>query len=82
MPNQVANHARKRGTIASVSTCNPIVEFGHDLPVPPRTAMEETALDLMLNSDSPISPMQIEAWLLLAFMLGLVVWGLMGERHD
>jgi hypothetical protein len=44
--------------------------------------MEETALDLMLNSDSPISPMQIEAWLLLAFMLGLVVWGLMGERHD
>ncbi|MBD1848143.1 hypothetical protein H6F89_33280 [Cyanobacteria bacterium FACHB-63] len=44
--------------------------------------MEETALDLMLNSDSPIPPMTIEAWLILAFQVGLVAWGLMGERRD
>jgi hypothetical protein len=44
--------------------------------------MEETALDLMLNSDSPISPMTIKSLLLLAFMLGLVVWGVWVERRD
>ncbi|MBD1825051.1 hypothetical protein H6F51_21520 [Cyanobacteria bacterium FACHB-DQ100] len=44
--------------------------------------MEETALDLMLNSEPPISPMTIEAWLLLAFMLGLGGQGLLSEQRD
>ncbi|WP_277881571.1 hypothetical protein [Leptolyngbya sp. FACHB-17] len=44
--------------------------------------MEETALDLMLSSEPPIPPMTLEAWLILAFMLGLVAWGLLAERRD
>ncbi|MBD2079417.1 hypothetical protein [Leptolyngbya sp. FACHB-17] len=44
--------------------------------------MEETALDLMLNSEPAIAPMTIAVWLILAFQVGLVAWGLMAERRD
>ncbi|MBD2079060.1 hypothetical protein H6G01_03875 [Leptolyngbya sp. FACHB-17] len=35
-----------------------------------------------MNSEPAIAPMTIEAWLILAFQVGLVAWGLMGERRD
>ncbi|MBD1825656.1 hypothetical protein H6F51_24625 [Cyanobacteria bacterium FACHB-DQ100] len=36
--------------------------------------MEE--IDFLMNSEPAIVPMTIEAWVILAFMLGLVAWGL------
>ncbi|MEP0983502.1 hypothetical protein [Leptolyngbya sp. FACHB-17] len=42
--------------------------------------MEE--IDFLMNSEPAIAPMTIEAWLILAFQVGLVAWGLMGERRD
>ncbi|MBD1848189.1 hypothetical protein H6F89_33530 [Cyanobacteria bacterium FACHB-63] len=48
----------------------------------PQTAMEETALDLMLSSEPPIPPITIEAWIILMFMAALVAWGLWSERQE
>lgn len=44
--------------------------------------MEETPLDLMLSSDPAITPMPIEAWIVLLLMLALVAWGFLSERRD
>ncbi|MBW4526841.1 MAG: hypothetical protein KME18_16910 [Phormidium tanganyikae FI6-MK23] len=44
--------------------------------------MQESAIDLLINSDPPIPPMTIEAWLILLLMFGLVAWGFWAERRD
>ncbi|MBD1842916.1 hypothetical protein H6F89_05725 [Cyanobacteria bacterium FACHB-63] len=39
-------------------------------------------IELLMNPEPAIAPMTIGAWLILAFQVGLVAWGLMGERRD
>lgn len=44
------------------------------------SAIEESVIDLLINSEPKIAPMTIEAWLILAVMLGRVAWGFLAER--
>ncbi|MBD1825061.1 hypothetical protein H6F51_21575 [Cyanobacteria bacterium FACHB-DQ100] len=87
MPNRAAKLCQKPGHDRGLATtCNLIVIKSLflstiDQSPPAQTAMEET-IDFVLNSEPAIAPMTIEAWLILAFMLTLVAWGLMGERRD
>ena len=42
--------------------------------------MDESPLDLILNSDPGVSLMPPLAWLVLALIVGLIVWGVWGEK--
>ncbi|MBD1822880.1 hypothetical protein H6F51_10300 [Cyanobacteria bacterium FACHB-DQ100] len=44
--------------------------------------MEESLVNLMLNSEPAIAPMTITAWLILALMFGLVAWGFLDAELD
>lgn len=44
--------------------------------------MEESPVNLMLNSESSIVLMMIDAWVIPAVMLELVAWGFLAERRN